>query len=132
MTSRSGPLSDRALDASGNQDIATASAVMHTGELLDELAPGPLRASLEGLAMTLPELFGTLDSACLDRLSERLGDEPTGQSFSEVLFLSEHHLHVVQSLANRPGVALLAASPAPGSVGLVLSHMHSVAKRGSP
>lgn len=104
--------------------IVCVAAAIHSGELLEELPASELRDSLEGLAMTLPELFA-VDASCLDRLAERLGDAPTGQAFSEVLLMSEHHLHVAQPLAHRPGVALLAVSPAPTSVGLVLSHMHA-------
>lgn len=108
--------------------ISYALAAMHTGELLDELPVGRMRAELEGMAATLPDLFGTLDPNCLERISERLGSHAAHRGgFDEILVLSAACVHVIQPLTARAGVALLAVSPALGSVGLILSAVHSYA-----
>lgn len=96
-------------------------ASLRSGQLMDAGASDLGRAELEGLAATLPDLFGTVDSNCLDRISERLGSDANGVSFDEILLLSDHRVHVVQRLGQRPGVALLAVSSAIHSIGLVLS-----------
>ncbi len=104
---------------SGLAEVEFATASMRTGALLDE--SGQDHPKLEGLAATLPDLFGTVDTGCLDRIAERLGGDAGGHTFAEILVLSEEHVHVIQPLAQRPGVAFLAVSPAESSVGLVLS-----------
>lgn len=103
---------------SGFAEVEFATASMRTGALLDEAGDHP---KLEGLAATLPDLFGTVDTSCLDRIAERLGGDAGGHTFAEILVLSEEHVHVIQPLAQRPGVAFLAVSPAESSVGIVLS-----------
>jgi len=102
-------------------DLVCASASMRTGALLEEALPEPVRERLEGLAATLPDLFGTLDPTCLDRIAERLGGEPGDATFTEILLLSDKSLHVIQPLAGQPGVALVAECPATTSIGLILS-----------
>jgi len=102
-------------------DLVCASASIKTGALLDQSLPDHARERLEGLAATLPDLFGTLDPTCLDRIAERLGGEPGDTTFREILLLSDKSLHVIQPLAGRPGVALVAECPATSSIGLVLS-----------
>jgi hypothetical protein len=84
-----------------------------------------LSGLLEELAATLPEIFGTLDTGCLERIAARLGVEPGGESFGEVLLLSESHVHVMHPLRSRPGEALVAVSPASRSIGLILSQAHA-------
>ena len=106
---------------SNQLDLVCVAASMRTGALLDETVPNDVRERLEGLAATLPELFATIDSSCLERLAQRLGGESDARSFSEILMLSDKHLHLIQPLARRPGVALLAVCSAPSSIGLVLS-----------
>jgi hypothetical protein len=106
---------------SNSLDLVFAPASMRTGALLDESLPERVRERLEGFAATLPDLFGTLDPTCLDRISERLGGEPGDTTFGEILLLSDKSLHVVQPLAGQPGVALVAECPATCSIGLVLS-----------
>ena len=81
--------------------------------------------TLEALAATLPEIFGTLDPGCLERIAQRLGAEPSGQTLAEVLLLSENRVHVIQPLAKHPGQALLALSSENHSVGMVLSQVHA-------
>ncbi len=103
---------------SGFAEVEFATASMRTGALLEDAGAHP---KLEGLAATLPDLFGTVDTGCLDRIAERLGGAAGGHTFAEILVLSEQHVHVIQPLAERPGVAFLAVSPADSSVGLVLS-----------
>jgi hypothetical protein len=98
---------------------------MRTGALLEQALPEPVRGRLEGLAATLPDLFGTLDPTCLDRIAERLGGEPGDATFTEILLLSDKSLHVIQPLAGQPGVALVAECPASTSIGLVLSAIRS-------
>ena len=102
-------------------DLVCAAASMRTGALLDEIAVDADRHRLEGLAATLPELFATIDPSCLERLSHRLGGEGEADEFSEILLLSDKHLHLIQPLARRPGVALLAVCSATCSIGLALS-----------
>jgi len=105
--------------ASGFAEVECATASMRTGALLDEAARE--HPKLEGLAATLPDLFGTVDTSCLDRIAQRLGGDASGHTFAEILVLSEQHVHVIQPLTRRPGVAFLAVSAADSSVGLVLS-----------
>ncbi|MEO6600316.1 MAG: hypothetical protein ABIQ16_10620 [Polyangiaceae bacterium] len=102
-------------------DLVCGAASMRTGALLDEILPHDVRERLEGLAATLPELFATIDSSCLERLAQRLGGDGDAQSFSEILMLSDKHLHLIQPLRRRPGVALLAVCSATSSIGLALS-----------
>ncbi len=102
-------------------DLVCATASMRTGALLDELRPSDDRDHLEGLAATLPELFATIDPSVLERLSHRLGGDGEADSFSEILLLSDKHLHLIQPLSRRPGVALLAVCSATCSIGLALS-----------
>src|SRR3954471_11515037 len=106
-------------------DLVFAPASMRTGALLDEALPERVRERLEGLAATLPDLFGTLDPTCLDRIAERLGGVPGDTTFTEILLLSDKSLHVIQPLAGQPGVALVAECPATSSIGLVLSTVRS-------
>ena len=105
--------------------VSYALASIRSGELLAEPlteGPGGTTAQLEGLAATLPDLFGTVDPSCLERISVRLGgDGERGQTFAEILLISPKHTHVILPLPDRPGVALLAVSPATGKIGLVLS-----------
>ena len=63
-------------------DLVCAPASLKTGALLDENLPERARERLEGLAATLPDLFGTLDPTCLDRIAERLGGEPGDTTIS--------------------------------------------------
>lgn len=102
-------------------DLVCAPASMKTGALLDQTLSERIRERLEGLAATLPDLFGTLDPTCLDRIAERLGGVPGDSTFGEILLLSDKSLHVIQPLAGQPGVALVAECPASSSIGLVLS-----------
>lgn len=108
-------------------DLVCAPASLKTGALLDQGLPERARERLEGLAATLPDLFGTLDPTCLDRIAERLGGEPGDTTFREIMLLSDKSLHVIQPLAGRPGVALVAACPSTSSIGLVLSAIRSSA-----
>ena len=105
--------------------LVYATASMRSGLLLEaDVEPGS-RERLEGLAATLPELFGTVDASCLDRISERLGERGAGQAFAEMLLLSDEHLHLIQPLDTRPGVALLAVTSTAVSIGLALSEFHA-------
>jgi len=115
-----GQAMDRAHEANA-LDLVCAPASMRTGALLDESLAKAAYERLEGLAATLPDLFGTLDPTCLDRITERLGGEPGDASFTEILLLSDKSLHVIQPLAGQPGVALVAECPATSSIGLALS-----------
>jgi hypothetical protein len=53
---------------------------MTNGLLLGEPADPELRDRLEHLAATLPELYGTVDPSCLDRITERTGNRGTARS----------------------------------------------------
>lgn len=100
-------------------------ASLRSGTLLPGEQQADTPAELEELAATLPEVFGTADAGCLERIAQRLGVEEGGSSFAEVLFLSDSRLHVIQPLERRAGEALLAVSPSGRSVGLVLSQVHA-------
>ena len=102
-------------------DLVCATASMRTGALLDETLSAPEQARLEGLAATLPDLFGTLDPTCLDRIAERLGGVPGDTTFDEILLLSDKSLHVIQPQPAQPGIAWVSECPATSSIGLVLS-----------
>jgi hypothetical protein len=103
--------------------LRCALASVRQGTLLERDPDAP--AELEELAATLPEVFGTADVACLERIAARLGGEESDGHFAEVLFLSGSRVHVIQPLARRAGQALLAVSPSGRSVGLVLSQVHA-------
>jgi hypothetical protein len=98
---------------------------MTTGLLLGEPADPELRDRLEHLAATLPELYGTVDPSCLDRITERTGNRGTANGFNELLLLSEDYVHLIQPLEKRPGVALVAVGSALGSIGLIVSEFHA-------
>ncbi len=98
---------------------------MTTGLLIGEPPDPEFRDRLEHLAATLPELYGTIDPSCLDRLTERTGNRGTSSGFDELLLLSEDCVHLIQPLSNRPGVALLAVGSALGSIGLMVSEFHA-------
>ena len=106
-------------------EVAYCMASLDSGLLLADGVDVRARACLEGLAATLPELFGVVDPACLDRIAERSGGVGGGQNFGEMLLLSAEHVHLIRPLRNRPGVALLATSPLTGSIGLLLSEFHA-------
>jgi hypothetical protein len=102
--------------------IAYATASKRTGRVLSPPCPSD---AIQSLAATLPELLGTLDRGCFERIAERLGAEPDDQGCAELLFFSEHLLHVIRPLSNRSDQALLAVSPAESGIGLVLSEVHA-------
>lgn len=105
-------------------DLSYAVASVRSGLVL-ERSNDDDGATLEELAATLPEIFGTLEAECLGRVATRLGVESGGELLAEVLLLSDSRVHVIQPLAQRPGAALLAVSPTGASVGLVLSRVHA-------
>ena len=105
--------------------LTCAVASLQTGKLLQPTNTTEGSGPLEELAATLPEVFGALDTGCLERIASRLGSEPTEGMFAEVVLLSASNTHVIQPLPSRPGQALLAIAPAARSVGLVLSQVHA-------
>jgi hypothetical protein len=105
--------------------VVCATASMRTGALVGEALRGAVDEQLECLAATLPEIYGTVEAGCLERIATRLGDEPRGANAAEVLLISDQRLHVIQPLRRRPGIALLAVGAAGGSIGLVLSRAHA-------
>ena len=114
------PTSAAPLAEAAELDITSALASTRSGALLD---PRTENEQLHNLAATLPEIFGTLDPGCLQRVAERIGAASASHDLSEVLLLSESGLHVMQPISTRPHVALLAVSPATNSIGLVLSRV---------
>lgn len=103
-------------------DCAVASA--HTGAVLQALSDESAAPLLRELAGTLPELFDSVESSCLERVATSLDPGASASAFIEVLLLSDSHVHVLQPLPERPGEVLLASAPAGRSVGLVLSQVH--------
>lgn len=106
-------------------NVTWAVACMRTGVLLGQPDLAQPSEQIENLAATLPEVFGTVDPAWLERVAAQLETQPGEHSFGEVVLLSEHHVHVIQPLTRHRGVALLAVSPAANAVGLVLSRVHA-------
>jgi hypothetical protein len=105
-------------------ELESIVASLRTGAVLGgdpSAAAGPLAE----LATTLPEIFGTSEADCLERVAFALGAEPDSASFAEVLLLSTGSVHVIQPLRGREGQALLATAPAGSSIGLVLSQVHA-------
>lgn len=113
--------------ASGALEVAFALGSTHSGGLLGAPSDTEAAEQLENLAATLPEIFGTVDPACLDRIAARLCGESAGEGFGEVLLLSEHRLHVIRPLRSRTNVALVSTSSATHRIGLVLSEVHALA-----
>jgi hypothetical protein len=105
--------------------LSCAVACLSTGSLREGGGGEAVTDELLELAATLPEIFGTFDRGCLERIAERLGAEPGATLFTEVLLLSETRVHVVRPLETRPGEALLAVGPVGTSVGLTLSQVHA-------
>lgn len=103
-------------------NIVYATAATRSGRVL---TPDDPPEQLQSLAATLPELLGSLDPGCFDRIAERLGAEPSDCGCAEVLFFSEHSLQVVRPLRSHPGEALLAVGPVSNGIGLVLSEVHA-------
>jgi hypothetical protein len=101
---------------------------MRTGALLEDDRSVASPELFEELAAALPEIFGTVDVGCLERIASRLGAEARTEVFTEVLLLSEMHVHVIHPLPKRPGEALLASGPASRSVGMILSQVHAQAR----
>lgn len=106
-------------------EVVFALGSTHSGGLIGAPSDPNAVEPLENLAATLPEIFGTVDPACLDRIAARLCGEGAGDGFGEVLLLSEHCLHVVRPLRTRPNVALVSMSSATHRIGLVLSEVHA-------
>jgi hypothetical protein len=103
-------------------------ASMRTGALLEDGSSVASPELFEELAATLPEIFGTVDVGCLERIASRLGAESRTEVFAEVLLLSETYVHVIHPLPKRLGEALLASGPVSRSVGLILSQVHARAR----
>ncbi len=100
-------------------------AAVRTGTVLHASAEEPAASLLNELAATLPEVFGSLESGCLQRIASALDPDGDSETFSEVLLLSASHVHVMHPLPERPEEVLLANAPAGRSVGLVLSQVHA-------
>lgn len=109
----------------GALEVSFALGSTHSGGLLGAASEPETAEQLENLAATLPEIFGTVDPACLDRIATRLCGEAAGEGFGEVLLLSEHRVHVIRPLKTRPQVALVATSASTNRIGLVLSEVYA-------
>jgi hypothetical protein len=109
----------------GEIDVAFAVGSLQSGGLVGPPSDPAHADSLEALAATLPEIFGTVDPACLDRIAARLCGEVSGQGFAEVLLISESQVQVVRPLARGQNSALVALSSATHKIGLVLSQVHA-------
>jgi hypothetical protein len=108
-------------------ELESAIASTRTGAVLRGLGATAVSEQLEELAATLPEIFGTAESECFERVALRLGAEQGGAQFAEVLLLSTSRVHVIAPLAGRAEQALLASAPCGPSVGLILSRVHAQA-----
>jgi hypothetical protein len=106
-------------------DYSYALASMRSGTIEASTSAGPATERLEGLAAILPEVFGTVAALRLERLWERIGGEPGRHSFQEIVIASREHVHVIEPLAKRPGVALVMVTSQSSSLGLVLSTVHA-------
>ena len=98
-------------------------ASLRTGAIVEAQDEGDVE--LEALAATLPEIYGTIDTACLERIARRLGAEAGSDPLAEVLLLSPTRIRVTQPVKGLPDTALVADGPAELSVGLMLSRGHA-------
>jgi hypothetical protein len=106
-------------------DYSYALASTQTGVVDESTSAGPATERIEGLAAILPEVFGTVAGLRLERLWERVGGEAGRESFQEIVIASKEHVHVIEPLAKRPGVALVMVTSQSSSLGLVLSTVHA-------
>jgi hypothetical protein len=106
-------------------ELRSTTARLEDGTLQRAPQDPAVRAELEDLAATLPELFGTLELGCLNRIAQRLGTTSHGEELLELLLLSDSRVQVVHPLTRDPGLALVAISSAVGNIGLVLSRVHA-------
>jgi len=105
--------------------LTSVVASLKSGALLPDGEALEARQQLADLAATLPEIYGTVDVGCLQRVAERLGTAASGVILGELVLLSETRVHVIEPLGRKPGYALLAVGPSSRSVGLVLSQVHA-------
>jgi hypothetical protein len=106
-------------------ELRSATASLQDGTLRRAPEDPAVRAELEDLAATLPELFGTLELGCLNRIAQRLDIAGQGEELLELVLLSDSRVRVVHPLTRDPGLALVATSGAVGNIGLVLSRVHA-------
>jgi hypothetical protein len=107
-------------------DISYALVCLKTGALLEVFGGSPASARVEDLAAASAELFRAGNPANLAALFERLGSQYRGELFQEIVFVSARAAHVVQRLAEKPEVALLAVSVDAGKLALMLSGVHTL------
>ncbi|MDF3068858.1 MAG: hypothetical protein K0R38_4459 [Polyangiaceae bacterium] len=100
-------------------------ASIRRGLVLQEPSDDALSPMMHELAATLPEMLGSPESGSIERVAALMDPEARSEGFTEVLLLSQSHIHVVKPLPTRSGEALLASAPAGRSVGLVLSQVHA-------
>ena len=62
-------------------------------------------------------------------LFRRLGSEDASDSFQEIVLLSERKVHVVQRVRTAPPRAVIAMSPDPKKLALMLSGVHAHRQR---
>lgn len=106
-------------------ELESVVASTRTGAVLRNLGGGAVSEQLTELAATLPEIFGTPDGDCLERVALRLGAEPGCVPLAEVLLLSTSRVHVIQPLSSSNDQAVVASVASGPSVGLILAQVHA-------
>jgi hypothetical protein len=111
-------------------DVLIGTASLSSGVLVNGPVEPALREQLYEVAVTVPEIFGTLELGCLSRIAQRLNIETDGDELVELLLLSDERVQVIRPLTESPELALVAVSREVGKMGLVLSQVHAHAAVG--
>jgi hypothetical protein len=82
-------------------------------------------ARLQDLCAAAPELFRAGAASELTALLARLSGETACQGVHEIVFMSQRAVHVVQRVACKPDLALVAVCEDGKKLGLMLSGVHA-------
>ena len=104
---------------SDDADICYALVDLKTGTPL-ALGEGVGSVRLQDLCSAVPELFRAGAPAELATLLARLSADASAD-VQDIVFMSSHAVHVVQRLARKPELALVAVSEDTNKLGLMLS-----------
>ncbi len=105
---------------SDDAEICFALVDLKTGTPL-ALSEGVGSSRLQDLCSAAPELFRAGAPAELAALLARLSANAPSAGVQEIVFMSPHAVHVVQRVARKPELALLAVSEDTHKLGLMLS-----------
>jgi hypothetical protein len=99
-------------------------ASVRSGQLLDAHCAHPQAEPIVELAATLPEVFQTLDTSCVERLALKLGEQPGSTAFVELVLLGTDSVRIVRALTTEVDTAFVAVGSTKIPIGLVLSEVH--------